>query len=121
MSKKDKKQKKQRTQYKLDYISSIFLCSFLFAIAYDLLQKNKGHGYFTTNMIFGVLLLVICCIIMYRAIKEMVLKRKAQLYAELERREREAEQAENLKNSDDVPENQKFDSDSESTDEPADN
>lgn len=90
MSKKEKKQKKK---FQLDYVSSLVLASFLFAIAYDCFKNNKGQG-LTSNLIIGILLVLVSLFIMFRAIKDLIKKRREMLLAEVERREKEAAEAE---------------------------
>ena len=108
MSKREKKQKKK---FQLDYISSIFLASFLFAIAYDCFKNNKGQGYFTANMIIGIILLLLSVLVVYRAIKDLIKKRREMILAEIERREKEAAEAKSEGDSDDADEGEKSDED----------
>lgn len=91
MAKKDKKQKKK---FELDYLSSLVLASFLLAIAYDCFQKDNGQRLTTANIIFGLIAAFLSLFIIFRAIKKIIVARKAQLLAEYERRQKELEDAE---------------------------
>lgn len=113
MSKKEKKQKKK---FQLDYVSSLFLSSFLFAIAYDCFKNNKGQG-FNTNVIFGIVLILACIFIMFRAMKDVVKKRREMLIAEAERREKEAAEAELNASLEDAPSESEEDDEAEAIEE----
>ena len=84
---------KKKKKFKLDYISSLMLSSFLLAIAYENFQSAKGKG-FSASLVVAIIAAVLVAVIMTYATKDAIKRRREMLMAQYEAQQA-AEETEN--------------------------